>query len=139
MRVTPIQHFKRDDPRNLRAANARVAELTTAEGKGIGTRAQPVRVTAPEDLASWEWFNPRRRRRISQHSKLQLLDGIFRIGKEAPLSQVATEVVGLRAGGCRFPDGELADENFHFCNAQRREGSSYCERHAAVCRAGRVR
>lgn len=39
----------------------------------------------------------------------------------------------LRAGDCRYPFGDVLQEDFGFCGAARREGSPYCAGHHRLC------
>lgn len=48
---------------------------------------------------------------------------------------VTRAVLALRSGQCRFPIGDLADADFHFCGAPQRPGASYCEAHERLTRA----
>ncbi len=48
---------------------------------------------------------------------------------------VTHKVLALQAGQCRFPVGDLADADFHFCGAPQRDGASYCEAHERLTRA----
>lgn len=52
----PIEHFKKTDTANLTAARARLAELKFKEA------ADERLVTPPEELPSWKWWDPKRRR-----------------------------------------------------------------------------
>lgn len=50
---------------------------------------------------------------------------------------VTRAVLALRSGQCRFPIGDLADADFHFCAAPQRPGASYCEAHVRLTRQPR--
>lgn len=45
----------------------------------------------------------------------------------------AEAVTALHPDQCRYPIGEPADPDFHFCHAKQRDGSVYCEAHHKRC------
>jgi hypothetical protein len=148
----PITHFSKHDSRNLTAARARLAELLRKDD------AERRMVTPPEELPSWEWFNPRRRTfdRSVTHELLgdpgrersalaancaQSSPKIIQtdhpswagtIGHKWRLSSAAARAV-LTRRGCRFPIGDVKSDDFCFCNKKRVAGRSYCALHAGLC------
>lgn len=52
----------------------------------------------------------------------------------AYLPTAAGAVADLTPNACRWPVGEVADPDFHFCAAPRGRGS-YCAAHRAISRA----
>lgn len=158
--LTPRQHFSKQDPRNVNAANARLMELRRRERL----------VTPPEDLPSWQWLDPRRaaQRNVTrdlvadpeytrsalggwaprgvlcernygqgteariQPSKPQpMIDRGVLWNGGSHISVAAVAVATLR--GCRFPIGDAHSADFHFCNEARDGVGPYCARHAKMC------
>lgn len=50
----------------------------------------------------------------------------------APLAPAVVVKATEGSGGCQWPIGDLPD--FHFCDNEKREGSSYCEEHHRISR-----
>lgn len=121
---------------NLTAARARLAELRRQDEAALRM------VTPPEELPSWQQFDPRLAV-IDRCVTRELLGdpGPERSGmrgavpcvRPIPLFPIHSRAI-LQLDGCRFPFGDPCSSDFHFCNEATQRGSSYCARHAEKCR-----
>ena len=53
------------------------------------------------------------------------------------LPPAARRILDLRSADCRWPLGEVGDEDFRFCAAPRHGRGSYCAHHASHAREAR--
>jgi GcrA cell cycle regulator len=45
---------------------------------------------------------------------------------------VVSDITELTNNQCRWPIGDVGDEDFHFCSQTKEDGSSYCSEHNTV-------
>jgi GcrA cell cycle regulator len=49
-----------------------------------------------------------------------------------PTQKVISDITELTNNQCRWPIGDVGNEDFHFCSQTKEDGSSYCSKHNAV-------
>ncbi len=116
-------HRQREAERRARGAVTLTRLARAAKQQPVALKKAPGIPTLPKEKP------------VKPKAKEVSLSGSF--SKERPRGLLMGAARAIEAlTGCKFPIGDVAAPDFHFCNATPRDGSPYCGPHCAVAYNG---
>ncbi len=111
-RVSPLQHNKSPKQTAIETTAKKSGKLLDTNKK---TQSQPVKRKLAESTP--------KPAKITRVEMSEISEKAFGPG---------VDLIDLKDTMCKWPIGDPQDENFHFCGAKRKDGSSYCDGHTSV-------